>query len=776
MALLNAERLISEWKMEKNSLVQSSQIIDTRRILLGALGDTPVQALALEQSDTQVLINDYFEWRQSTERTISRRQAHQRVNRVLGALNTVPGMQAILMPEPISVHRPTAHPPTPRTFTMYEQMVALERHLLPWCRGDKGTDVWLMMLAIRMMTRIGMSETVMLGTLAMLTHQHIDERHLSIPSSPGAKLPNDGHYRLTLNDDIWVPMRSILTQAKRQDRNEWLFAINDEDETSSHTERRRLLRQRLKTVIKRCLKALQSCSHSEQWQSLRSWSSLVSASRYVAVMRGVPPLWSTLLREYPLPTCTPVPLLANSDTAHRYAPGESQGRLPAREAVRNKTPAPLPEIGQHTRPAGVAVIATSDLPPDWQRRVKNLLQQFLAEAARLSPKKVTAKKHEVPMRKLLERYEKQLDMLIGHSGHYPGWVLHFLYHQLRTEGNKLSTARTQLSRLTPLTMLMHEAVLDLHDWDDEVIIELQIDAQSGSQWSATTLAKFKSSFRQFMRFCQRYGMLEEVSLPKQNAGSLAPSVLRTRILSPDHMQLVWEMLTHRVPSGDPRQMMGLVIALGFYAGLRASEVEALTLNSVIFGAVDEHGHRNCWIEILGGKTAAARRRVALHVMAPPSVVTCIHDWVEERRNECSKWSLSEVALFGPRHSSQAYTRSSLIKPVIDWMRHLLGDDIDFHGLRHAAVSWTLLRLHAAQNPSFRDTLQHKHDWMFQPQTLQMTLSYFCGAEGHDTLARGTLLLQVAKWIGHREPGTLLENYAHTLGLIHSDILAPKPNR
>ena len=163
-------------------------------------------------------------------------------------------------------------------------------------------------------------------------------------------------------------------------------------------------------------------------------------------------------------------------------------------------------------------------------------------------------------------------------------------------------------------------------------------------------------------------------------------------------------------------------------------------------------------------------------MAPPSVVTCIHDWVEERLSECSRWPLTEVALFGPRHAPQAYTRASLIKPVIEWMRYLLGDDIDFHGLRHAAVSWTLLRLHAAQNPSFRDTLQHKHDWMFQPQTLQMTLSYFCGAEGHDTLARGTLLLQVAKWIGHREPGTLLENYAHTLGLIHSDILAPKPNR
>ena len=58
-------------------------------------------------------------------------------------------------------------------------------------------------------------------------------------------------------------------------------------------------------------------------------------------------------------------------------------------------------------------------------------------------------------------------------------------------------------------------------------------------------------------------------------------------------------------------------------------------------------------------------------------------------------------------------------------------------------------------------------------SLRDTLRYFCGAERHDTLKRGSLLLHVAKWIGHREPSTLLRHYAHTLGLIHSHALAPK---
>ncbi|HBS82013.1 site-specific integrase [Halomonas sp. 3D7M] len=773
MALLNAERLLSEWKEASHALIQDPQINDTRFILDSALGNALTRTKQWNHKDVAALIERFFEWRKETQRPVSKQQARDRINRVLTALNSVPGMQAVLMPEPIAVHRPSALPTTPRSFSLSEQMMALERHLLPWCQKHQDIDAWLMLLAIRLMTRLGMSETVMLGTLAMLSQKHISGRELAIPSSPNAQWPDDGHYRITLHDDVWIPLRALTTRMKHKETNAWLCAAGKNADSLNYKERRNQLRQRLRASIKQCLTELRSHPDSHAWPAVRHWSSVVSSSRYVNVMRGIPPLWSTLLRQYPLPTCTPVPLLAQHNEAHQYTPGACMGRLPNRVSKHNQTPAPIPATDSTTRPAGAYSFSTQHLPIDWQRRAKNLLQQFLADTARLNPTKVAAKKHDAPMQALLERYEKRLARLIGHRGHYLDWILQFLYHQLRSQGNKLSTARTLLSRLTPITMLLHDAVLDLSDWDDDVVLELHMEAQSGTQWSARTRENFIKSFRQFMQFCQHFGMLEDVSLPKKRSGSLAPSVLRTRILSPDHMQLLWRTLTHHVPPGDPRQMMGLVIALGFYGGLRASEVEALTLNSVVFSATNEQGDRNCWVEILGGKTAAARRRVALHVMAPPSVIHCMYEWVKTRQAECSSWSLAETALFGPRHSPQAYVRKSLIQPVIEWMRYMLGEDIDFHGLRHAAVSWTLLRLHAAQHHTFRDALQHKYHWMFQPAPLQTILEYFCGAEGLDTLSRGTLLLQVTKWIGHREPGTLIENYAHTLGLIHSDILAPK---
>ncbi|WP_043532121.1 tyrosine-type recombinase/integrase [Litchfieldella xinjiangensis] len=772
MEQLNAARLIALWQADKNPVVQPSSLEDTQWILEAVFGDIPASEMSLDREAVSHLISGLFEWRQSIGRTVSYRQARKRVNRVLEHLNQIPGMQTVLMPEPILAHRPTALPPTGRALMVSEQMAKLDRRLLDWCRHTAIEDAWLLVLAVRLMTRLGMGETVALGTLAMLTRQHVNQRWLAIPSAPGERLPDGGHYRIWLPDDVWVPLRAILARETDQKPTHWLLAKELNDQTLDHAQRVRLLRNRLKTATKLCLKALESHPDSNGWSRLRSWSALVYASQYVPVLRGIPPLWARLLRQYSLPTCTPVPLLKNSGTAHLYAPGEQLGRLPNRTTSRSEAPN-LPVLGEQTQPAGLSLLATDFLPNDWPRRVKNILQQFLAEVRHLGSDTVNGTRFVRPMQRILEQYEEQLVELIGHAGSYPQWLLHFLYHQLRIEGNKLSSARTKLSRLTPITLMMHEAVLDLSDWDDEVVLELQEVAESGSHWAPATRAAFFETFRQFLVFCQRFGQLDGVSLPRSGGSPLAPSVLRTRILSPDHMQTVWSALTNRVPNGDPRQMKGLVIALGFYGGLRASEVLSLTLNNVLLGNEDEPGRTTCWIEILGGKTSAARRRVALHVMAPPSVVKAMRGWVEERRKECAAWSLAAVALFGPRHAPEAYTRSSLITPVMEWMRYVLGEDIDFHGLRHAAASWTLLRLHAAQRPEFCVQLQHRHDWMFCDEALQATLAYFCGAEGSDTLARGTLLLQVAKWIGHRDPDTLLQHYAHVLGLLHSDVLAPQ---
>ncbi|SDO28306.1 site-specific integrase [Vreelandella arcis] len=776
MEHLNAESLLGHWKSERHVLMEPRREPDTRWILEAALGHENFRTLSIHRDEVSALIRGLFFWRRAHDRPISMHLAHQRVNRVMEHLNQVAGIEGVLIPEPIPVHRPTALPPSAQSFSATEQMLVLDKKLLTWCRKTTTADAWLLVLSQNLMARLGMSEAVLLGTLASLTRQHIHHKTLMVPSSPNESLDTGGHYHVSLPRDVWIPLRAVLQKTKHDEEDSWLFATNKHPSSLPYKQRRLKLRQRLKAVTKRCASELKFLPDSDQWSALHSWQAIVSASRYVPVMRDIPPLWATLLRHYPLPTCTHVPLLASHELSHSYAPGDSHGRLPDRGPIR-ATRAPLdeirtPELGQQTQPVGVSEIPTEHLPPDWHRQTKNILQQFLSEVGHLPKKRLNSDQLEDSMQEKLLAYEQRLNRFIGHQNHYPFWVLHFLYYQMRTKGNELSSTRTLLSRLTPLTLLMHDAVLDMSDWDDEVVLELQMAAESGTRWADSTRQRFISSFRQLMTFCQSYGLLEGVSLPRSTTSALSPSTLRTRILTPDHLQTVWSNLTQGVPDGDPRQMMGLTLALGFYGGLRASEVLSLTLNDVVMDPVSTSPQGTCWVEIQGGKTPAARRRVGLHIMAPPSVIGHMHRWIMTRRDECSAVPLEDIALFGPRHNPQAYTREALITPVIQWMRFVLGQDIDFHGLRHAAVSWTLLRLHAAQHEDFKNSLQHRHHWMFQPMSLRDMLKYFCGAERYDTLERGTLLLHVAQWIGHREPSTLLRHYAHTLGLIHSHVLAP----
>ncbi len=781
MEIMTPDKIISLWQADDHRLIKPSLLPDTQWMLNAIFRQNAAGQLSLGVSEVKRLARDLFEHRKSINQPISRKQANQRVNRLLEKINELPNINAVLITTPVLAHRPTMLPNSGKAFSAAVKMVELDRKLLAWCRKTDTIEAWLLVFSIRLMTRLGMSESVMLGTLSQLTLRHINKtnKSINIPSSPDTSGHNDGHYRIILPDDVWVPLRAIITREKSCPKDAWLFAENDQSMTLVNKRRRQVLRQRLTRTSRLMLNDVNNAGETSYAQ-INSWQIITRSSRYVPILKGIPPVWSGLLRNYPLPTCTPIPLRRSQDNASHYAPGRQLGRLPDRQARRGPTHDKDEESSAGTqvpttRTPGVIMIATDHLPSDWRRRIKNLLQKFLSETSLLSKKTVKAKKFDDAMQALLTKYESLINQLIGFTGHYPAWLLHFIYYQLRTEGNTISTAKTYLSRLTPITMLYHDAVLDVGDWDDEVVLEMEIAAKAGSHWAESTLEAFRSSFRIFIRFCQQHGILEYVTLPKR-LHSLTPSTIRTRILSPDHMDTAWEELTKNMPTGSKNQMKALVIALGFYGGLRASEVESLTLNDIQIGREDEDGKSNCWVDILGGKTWAARRRVPLHVMAPPWVVKQLRSWVEERQQCFIDTSLKDIGLFGPSQSPDTYQRRYLITLAIDDMRYRLGEDIDFHGLRHAAVSWTLLRLHAAQNPGFADTLQHRHHWMFQPGVLQETLQYFCGAEGTDTLARGTVLLHVAKWIGHREPATMLENYAHTLGLIHGDILAPKSSK
>lgn len=769
MAHEMADYMLGEWRTVKHPLLHQRRAVDTHWIVKAACAHAHSQqdknppALTLNRDGTRRLIKDYFNWRRETGRSVTQRDAQVRVIRVLQSLNEFPHLSALLPPTKILPHRDTVMPKQGPTLDRAVQVMSLDRRLEAWARELNTLDGWLLVFAIRLMTRLGMGNTVMLGTLAQLTRLHIEDQWLLIPAYPGADLASpSAHYRLKLSSAIWRPLRAILTRwPGPADR--WLFAKENGKVASDFGGRTRDLTKRLKGDARLCLAAMSHHPRASEWKELRTWSSLCQSSRYVPVLHGVQSVYATLLKEYPLPTDTPMPLLAGP-SAQRAARIERHAPAIIEDASM------LPTLGHGTQLPGMHTLDTSQLPVDWPRQIKRCLQHFLAAADRLSSsQKAHAQKHEEQMQELLTVYEAQLVDMLPVAGSYGQWLLHWAYHLLRTKQKKISTVRTYISRLTPLPLLLNEATLYLPDWDDEIVSELQAETLSEMAWKAATQQAFQQTLRQFMRFCQQHGMLMDVDLPPVSR-THAVSTLRTKIMTPAHFHNLWHGLTQEVKAGEQRQLIALVVAMGFYGGLRASEVLSLTLNDVV---MDQYWDTpTCWIEIQGGKTPAARRRVPLHVLAPPSVIEALNEWVTCRSSLISRQQrLGDVALFGPNGEPHAYTRSALITPVIDWLREIMGPGTDFHGLRHAAVSWTLLRLHAAQTPGFAETLAHFPHWIFDPKGLEALLIHICGAEGNDAIARGTLLYRLAKWIGHRDPGTLLQHYAHVLGLIHSDLLS-----
>lgn len=767
-----ANYIVGEWRAAKHPLLHQRRAVDTQWIVSAAFEHAPyepgtnVPALTLKRDDTRRLIRAFFDWRRETERPLTQRDAQTRVTRVLQSLNEFPHLTALLPPTKTLHHRETVMPQRGQILDRAEQIIALDRHLEAWAREFDTLDGWLLLFAIRLMTRLGMGNAVMLGTLSQLTRLHVEDEWLLIPAFLGADLAaSSAHYRIKLPGALWRPLRAILNRWPGP-ADGWLFAKDTGAVASDLSVSTRALSQRLQRATRVCLKAMSHHPRASEWHALRTWPSLCQASRYVPVLQGTPAVYASLLKQYPLPTDTPLPLLAGPYT-HRSSRIERHASSPVDEGT-----SALPTLGHGTQPPGVHALDTSNLSVDWPRQIKRRLQQFLAAADRLTPSQsVHAQKYEAPMRQLLTDYEDELVDMLPVAGSYAQWLLHWAYHLLRTKQHKLSTVRTYMSRLTPLPLLLNEGTLYLADWDDEMVAELQAETLSEMSWKPATQNAFQQSFRQFLRFCQQNGMLEDVNLPPVS-NNHSVSTLRTKIMTPAHFHNLWHGLTQGAQAGEQRQLLALVIAMGFYGGLRASEILSLTLNDVVIDR--HHDVSTCWIEILGGKTPAARRRVAFHVWAPPSIVDALSAWVTHRSALVTRQQRhSDVALFGPTGDPSAYTRDSLITPVIGWMRETVGPGVDFHGLRHAAVSWTLLRLHAAQSPGFAETLAHFPHWMFKPEGLEALLRHVCGAEGEDAIARGTLLYRLAKWIGHRDPGTLLKHYAHTLGLIHSDVLVPK---
>lgn len=506
----------------------------------------------------------------------------------------------------------------------------------------------------------------------------------------------------------------------------------------------------------------------------------------------MPSLWLNVLAQYPLPTTTHEPLQLGRESA-AFAPLQTrarkerfQGIIPSQKQLPNDrllaTPGSAPDDSATLAP----------LSPEDASKLDKILKQFCTQLSTLSDtNRLSGQTYAAPLLEHLNKSLSAAESITGNQTSYAQMLMRWAFVRLQQEGDKISSVKTYLSRLTPPPIVFHDDVADMLQWDQDTVDELEALAQLYPGWQEASHHHFLHTLNMLIRFCQEVEVLDD-SITSQTPGTPdTVSTLRTSIANPTLMDQAWHRLVGDTDNPSQiHQQMALALALGYYGGLRASEVCQLTLADIRieparipgWESLSRHYGQHysedepfpvetmCWVYIRRGKTSSARRRVPLHVLAPPEVVARMQQWWVIRQKFEPNEAYHRIALFGPLFSPKAYTRQGLIDPLITWLRIQWGSAVDFHALRHAAVSWLQLRVHAAQYPDFRDRLAHRHHWMFSQTALKALYRYLCGAEGTDAELRGSQIAQIAKIIGHRHTATLMHTYSHTLPLIHGDIL------
>ncbi|WP_016854028.1 hypothetical protein [Halomonas smyrnensis] len=776
------------------------------------------------------MADELYEWTIAHQNTPPRRHHHRRsVVMLLASLNALPGLTIQIPTQPVRPPRPSHAPTSIQEAQGLAAMLLVDRHLDTWRQHTQHRDRGLLTVALRLSCRLGMGSEVLLGTLAMLGTRHVDTatRQIRLPSqlqhdrdslptgqanpsqTLGTASPQDPayqpmhYYTLTLPRAVWEPLRHLVhTAAGDQER--WLALKSPSAPIATLKTRQKQLRERLDRAAKALVREMktQHPQHRALLERLSGWPRMSRWGPMMAQRKGLAAIWLDILSEYPLPTDSREPITVGADRG-RYAPAGGASRHHARsdsDVLRflddgQATPRPH-EAASMPRPDDLAITApgagegsAEPLSIEQSFALRHAVRTFSRQLPTLTTgKRLSGQVYREPLQQLRRRTFDTLTDIVGTSDSFGHWLVAFSCARLISHGDTISSVQTYLGRLMPTPLLLNEAIADVPGWDQDSVDELCAEGQSYGRWNHNTRQHFLRTMGMFVRFCQDYGILDDVVPPSSTTARI--STRRTRLINPVQMDHAWKALVGHARPSQTNTQFALTLALGYYGGLRASEVYQLTLRDVrlesptveedwaaLQGSYAWGRHLStdadpfpippCWIYIRQGKTPSARRRIPLHLLAPPEVIHCMNQWWETRRTVAPTLPLKEIGLFGPLFSPQAYRRQGLIDPLLNWLRNRWGEGVDFHGLRHCAASWWQLRLQAAQHDDFRETLHYTFHWMFQPSSLEAFLTYLCGAEGDDAIERGTLMGQLAKLIGHRHVNTLLHTYTHSLGMIHS---------
>lgn len=347
----------------------------------------------------------------------------------------------------------------------------------------------------------------------------------------------------------------------------------------------------------------------------------------------------------------------------------------------------------------------------------------------------------------------------------------------------INTAREYLNAIIRNGFLDLEASYDLSDWDDALFDESlkhlcrrqkQIRQSSNRGISHlladNTRSKRMITLHSFIKFVQYYGCFYDLTLNMSDY-AYRLSKKRNQILTLHEFD---SLLVELDRSGEVNADMVIVICiLGFYGGLRSEEMRLLTLNEI-----DINRHE-VWIKITHGKTASARRKIPLHLLAPIAIVNRVRRYYEKRHaigiiHQTTGKKVRDfiknprqIAFLGIPNSPLGLSKKD-INQVIPLIRYHTQSDIDIHTLRHCFATWLLIRTHQIKHHDFLETLEEQHHAVFTKDSQVRFLQLFqYGSESSLKPGNIDLYIHCRKLMGHSHIQVTFDHYMHCFGLIHS---------
>ncbi|MDG4868720.1 site-specific integrase [Guyparkeria sp. 1SP6A2] len=689
----------------------------------------------------------------------------KRLSRLLTGLNRA-GWKCAIPPQTVKPPRPMALPATAKEALQSVEIHRLEQILRRnWKQHASNATGRLFLAGLLLVTRVGAGDQVACGLLLRLRVMDVDDTG---PAPGRIRTPIHGAATHDVCHELVPPeplKTLLLRQRKRRKRlgPQTLLFQDVADDDGPFTDM--LVRHRLNDYLA-VIKASEPVREYEIGLP-RTWPGLVKSGQWLAREHGVPPAILQIMASYPLPKSA-------LDTELWFDPFQATS-----EAIK---PRPDSAVRLDQKPQRLGEVPADQVTiidepkPDWSAAARLILRRFLHQVETRCMTRKGGKVAPSRMKAFDTAVSSSLDEAdqlapSGRSVLHLG--LHWLGLRLGDRAIAISTARTYLGRIFQRTLFDQWESLDMATWDDETVDEITAQLMNGKPWSTKTQQDFMETWMQFLRFCARDDIqaISPDDLPNWNSdGSTAARPGRRTIITPFQFDHVLDSMDqHLQGRSSERDAQQAILILGFYGGLRSSEVLNLTAADVV------STHDELRINILRSKTPAGRRAVPLHLILPSErVYQPLARWVAHRQNQVRQMGraarLEDMPLFGPLEIRRRPGWDEVIEPPLDFLRECLQTDIDFHGLRHSAASWLILRAYAAYHDGFSQTLRHRDHPCFRGPALETLREFSELFDPEASDGKERILVHIAKVLGHTNLQSLMLTYAHTIGPIQSHAL------